>query len=208
MGKKRVYCAGPLFNDKEREEMAGIAAALEEKGFETFLPQRDGLELTRCVEGLTAGGLPVDEANALIAQAIFALDIYQVLEGCVLLVANLNGRVPDEGMVAEAAMAWARGKPVFAFKSDTRTAFGGNDNPLVTGLFGFKVAKSIPGVVALVEAHVRDYPIPDPAFLREEEIGGKLELGRAIWDALSRSETIKDVIDAIRDFNASVIARG
>jgi nucleoside 2-deoxyribosyltransferase len=208
MGKKRVYCAGPLFNDKEREEMAGIAAALEEKGFETFLPQRDGLELTRCVEGLTAGGLPVDEANALIAQAIFALDIYQVLEGCVLLVANLNGRVPDEGTVAEAAMAWARGKPVFAFKSDTRTAFGGNDNPLVTGLFGFKVAKSIPGMVALVEAHDYESPSSNSAYLREEEISGNLELGRAIWDVLSQSRPVSDVLNAIRRFRVSVAARG
>jgi len=208
MENKRVYCAGPLFNDKEREEMASLAAALEDKGFETFLPQRDGLELTRCVEGLVSGGLAVDEANALIAQAIFALDVYQVLEGCVLLVANLNGRVPDEGTVAVAAMAWARGNPVFAFKSDTRTAFGGNDNPLVTGLFGFKVAKSVSEVVELVEAHILELPIAGQAFLREEEIKGNLELGRAIWDALSHSRAVKDVIDAIRGFHASAAARG
>ena len=28
---KKVYCAGPLFNQKEREEMADIAEALEQQ---------------------------------------------------------------------------------------------------------------------------------------------------------------------------------
>jgi len=48
----RVYCAGPLFNEKEKEEMAEIAQALERHGFEVFLPQRDGLELSKCVQSL------------------------------------------------------------------------------------------------------------------------------------------------------------
>lgn len=29
----RVYCSGPLFNEKEREEMQQIADALEKAGF-------------------------------------------------------------------------------------------------------------------------------------------------------------------------------
>ena len=35
----RIYCAGPLFNEPEKEEMTGIAAQLESAGHETFLPQ-------------------------------------------------------------------------------------------------------------------------------------------------------------------------
>lgn len=40
----KIYCAGPLFNDKEKEEMTEIAVALEESGFGVFLPHRDGFE--------------------------------------------------------------------------------------------------------------------------------------------------------------------
>ena len=121
----RVYCAGPLFNPKEREEMAALAGTLEEAGYETFLPQRDGLELTKCVAALVAKGLPPSSANRAMSEAIFALDVYQVLHGCDIVVANLNGRVPDEGTVSEAAIAWSRGKPVVGYKADTRSAFGG-----------------------------------------------------------------------------------
>ena len=123
-GRLRVYCAGPLFNRKEQEEMLQISEALEEAGFDTFLPQRDGLELSKCVDELVREGMTVEEAGRLMAEAIFALDVYQVLEGCHMLVANLNGRVPDEGAVSEAAIAWARGKPVIAYKADMRSAFG------------------------------------------------------------------------------------
>ena len=34
-----VYCAGPLFIEKQREEMNELAIALEGEGFGTFLPQ-------------------------------------------------------------------------------------------------------------------------------------------------------------------------
>ena len=40
----RVYCAGPLFNESERTEMAAIAQVLEKAGHTTFLPHRDGFE--------------------------------------------------------------------------------------------------------------------------------------------------------------------
>ncbi|OTP73783.1 Nucleoside 2-deoxyribosyltransferase [Caballeronia sordidicola] len=43
----RVYCAGPLFNPGERAEMDSIASTLEQSGFSTFLPHRDGLEFAQ-----------------------------------------------------------------------------------------------------------------------------------------------------------------
>lgn len=199
----RVYCAGPLFNQKEQEEMADIANALEEAGFSTFLPQRDGLELTKCVEHLVSLGLSATEANSLMAEAIFALDVYQVLEECDILVANLNGRVPDEGTVSEAAMAWARGKPVVGYKSDSRTVLEGADNPLVTGLFSFRLAKSSAELVSEVRGRASETEHQDPAVSREEEITESLRLGEEIWRALSRTKQVDDVIDTIRRFRSA-----
>jgi len=145
MGKRaaRIYCAGPLFNDKEREEMAQVARALEDAGFRTFLPQRDGLELTRCLDALTEKGFEKEQAADMLCEAIFALDVYQLLEGCHGIVVNLNGRVPDEGAVSEAAMAWTEGKAIVGYKADGRSAFVGRDNPLVAGLFDFKMCHSV-----------------------------------------------------------------
>jgi len=59
------------------------------------------------------------------------------------VVINLNGRVPDEGAVVEAALAWSRGKPVVAYKADIRQLVASGDNPLVTGLARFQIVSEI-----------------------------------------------------------------
>ena len=45
-----IYCSGPLFCPEEQGGMAALARVLEDAGYGTFLPQRDGLEayLLRC----------------------------------------------------------------------------------------------------------------------------------------------------------------
>ena len=44
MEKNRIYCSGPLFCAEEVGGMSAIAKVLEDAGFQTFLPHRDGLE--------------------------------------------------------------------------------------------------------------------------------------------------------------------
>ena len=39
-----VYCSGPLFCPEELGVMRSIAQTLEDAGYQTFLPQRDGVE--------------------------------------------------------------------------------------------------------------------------------------------------------------------
>ena len=183
-----MYCAGPLFTEKEREEMAEIASRLEQAGFDTFLPQRDGLELTKCLDSLVTTGLAASQASEFVSRAIFALDVYQVLEACHATLVNLNGRVPDEGAIAEAAMAWSAGKTVVGYKADSRSVFGGADNPLVAGLFGFELTRSIPEAVAEVRKAADEGRIgPGQEFSRKEELRGYLRAGREIYAALERS---------------------
>lgn len=197
--KIRVYCAGPLFNLKEREEMADIASYMEKSGYATFLPQRDGLELTKCVELLIEGGSRADEANDLMSRAVFALDVYQVLHGCSIVVVNLNGRVPDEGAVSEAAMAWARGKAVIGYKADSRSAFSGQDNPLVTGLFDFNLCSTLEEVgeaVAKTAADAGNSPAPERQ--REEEISSLEHLGCEIWGILRAGGDVSKVVQVLQ----------
>ena len=130
----RIYCSGPLFCAEEVGGMTAIARALEQSGFDTFLPHRDGLEpyvlpfgkspLPGLVPGMRGG----------VDYAIFALDVFELLERCDAVVCNLNGRVPDEGMIVEASLAFGHGKPLVLYKADARAPFGGHDNAMLTAL--------------------------------------------------------------------------
>lgn len=145
----RVYCAGPLFNPPERDEMAAIAGALEAAGHSTFLPQRDGFELADVARRLTTQGADDDEATQVVHRSIFALDAYQLLSADAV-VANLNGRVPDDGTVVEAALAWHAGKALVLYKNDERSAFAGQDNPMLVCLTDLHVVRQIGDVPAAV----------------------------------------------------------
>jgi nucleoside 2-deoxyribosyltransferase len=139
----RIYCAGPLFNDPERDEMQQSAEALEQAGHETFLPHRDGLEFAQLLPALLDIGVSQGRADGILQRAIFSLDVYQLLVGCQGVVVNLNGRVPDEGTVVEASLAWHAGKPLVLYKRDARTLLDGSDNPMLSGLGGFEMVRAI-----------------------------------------------------------------
>jgi nucleoside 2-deoxyribosyltransferase len=179
----KVYCAGPLFNPKEKEEMQEIAQVLERDDFRTFLPQRDGLLFEQLLPILMDKSYKEREAVKFLNQAIFVLDVYEVLVDCDSLVVNLNGRVPDEGAVAEAAMAWIWGKPVLIYKNDARSLVVGQDNPLVSGLSDFLYANKIQEIPKALKAlgvksqkqNISQFP---------EKVRAKLEQGRKIAKAL------------------------
>ena len=200
----RIYCAGPLFTIKEKEEMFQIAEALETKGFKTFLPQRDGLEHSECVEYLVSKDISSLNAGDLISRAIFALDIFQVLRGCDALFSNLNGRVPDEGTVSETAIAWSRGKIVVGYKTDNRTVFNGQNNPLVAGLFNFRLYTNIKDAVDFLEEEFNlRKSIPTLEIERESEINSLVSLGSQIWSILEKHRHIEIIAEIIFKFNQS-----
>ncbi|PQV54051.1 nucleoside 2-deoxyribosyltransferase [Paraburkholderia sp. BL21I4N1] len=151
----RVYCAGPLFNAAERAEMDSIAHTLEAAGFATFLPHRDGLEFARLKPELEKLGASVEEAAQILDRAIFSLDTYQLLERCDVVVANLNGRVADEGTVVEASLAWHAGKPLVLFKADARSMLSGSDNPMLGGLGDFQVVDQIAALPLAIRESVQ-----------------------------------------------------
>jgi nucleoside 2-deoxyribosyltransferase len=181
-----VYCAGPLFNPAERETMEQIASALESRGFSTFLPHRDGLEFVKLAPQLEAKGFSQEEAGQCLLYAIDALDCYQVVARCGSLVFNAAGRVPDEGAVAEAAMAYLAGKPVVYFKyGDPRTKIAGVDNPLVRGRGGPETVHSIKDIPDALERRIAELsPAADYLFECSPHVWRQLEAGRRIWEML------------------------
>jgi nucleoside 2-deoxyribosyltransferase len=189
-----------LFTAKEREEMQDLANCFEKAGFRTFLPQRDGLELAPCTEALVGRGLDPAAAASLVARAIFALDVYQVLEACDGIVANLNGRVPDEGAVSEAAIAWSSGKPVVGYKADTRSVFMGQDNPLVAGLFDFRIYDNMQATADAMKRALSSASSPEQRHAsRRKRLSEHLKLGERIWTAMQAEDKLDSVARVICD---------
>jgi nucleoside 2-deoxyribosyltransferase len=143
MEKKRIYCSGPLFCAEEVGGMSAIAKVLEDAGFQTFLPHRDGIEAYIMRFGNSSFPSTISSIRTRIDYAIFSLDVYELIERCNAVVCNLNGRVPDEGMIVEAALAYAAGKPLVLFKDDARAPFGGYDNSMLTSLAHGKIVKKL-----------------------------------------------------------------
>ncbi len=192
----RIYCAGPLFNRAERAAMAEIAATLEGAGFRAFLPQRDGLVLAEVRRELTRSGYEAGEAGRMAQTAIFRLDVFEVIQGCHGLVANLDGRVPDEGAVAEAAMAWMAGKAVVLYKSDSRSLVHGSDNPLVAGLGHFAAVSTIPEVASAFAQIFRRRKPERPASL-PPTVRAAAESGKRLAAALAGATSPDGVVSAI-----------
>lgn len=198
----RIYCAGPLFNPSERAEMEMLAEAIELGGFKTFLPHRDGFVFGAIVPDLVRAGYALDVAQWMARQAIFALDVQQVLLECDGTVVNLNGRVPDEGAVVEGAIAWTAGKPVVLFKDDVRSKIDGLDNPLVAGLGGFRLVSRSEDLARALTRALTEHP-PEklqvdtlPATIRQAvERGQRLSDGYGTGDSRRLVQTIIELFD-------------
>jgi len=180
--KKIVYCSGPLFSPEEIGGMTAIAEALEAAGYETFLPHRDGIEAYVMRFASSALGSRLVPTRPLVDRAIFALDVFQIAERADCLVFNVNGRVPDEGGVAETAIAYAIGTPVVLYKNDARAPFGGGDNAMLLGLTSERVVAKVPAIPGAVERAVRDAARRPSAW--SPGLTSTVALGRKIWSVL------------------------
>jgi nucleoside 2-deoxyribosyltransferase len=191
---RRVYCAGPLFNAAERREMLHIAEVLAAAGFEPFVPHADGMEFAQLQPFLVARGFESREIGQLLHSAIFALDTYQVVVECGSLVFNMNGRVPDEGAVAEATMAWMLGKPIVLFKEDARSAIVGRDNPLVIGPGCFQTVADIDRLGEELAAQIARHEL-DASWQATcpPHLESTLQAGQRLWQALEDLDGNRDL---------------
>lgn len=105
----KVFIAGPLFSQAEREFNLKVDEGLREQGFETFLPQRDAGKLDEL--------LAKDGERAY--RTIFERDL-KGLDWADVVVAILDGPDVDSGTAFEVGYAFAKGKPVIGLKTDMR----------------------------------------------------------------------------------------
>ncbi len=182
-----VYLAGPLFNEPERFEMERIAEALETSGFKVFLPHRDGLEFAEIFPYLVDKlNYSPEDVSRWMGFAIDALDVYQVIIVNGSLVMNLNGRVPDEGAIAELTMAWMLGKPTLIYKNDLRSLTSNIDNPLVTGRANFIQLSTYTEIPNRLKILISELAPEDLNFIQSlpTKVRQKLTEGQKIWKTL------------------------
>ncbi len=98
----KIYVAGKIRSESEREFLEKVDALCRKKGFETFLPHRDV-------------GLAKDMGDV---EKIFDGDIKQGFKGVKLIVAVLDGLHVGAGTAWELGYAYAKGIPAIGIKTD------------------------------------------------------------------------------------------
>ena len=131
MGARRAYIAGPLFDEGERWWIETVERTVAGAGWSTFLPHRDNP--------------PKDQFNV---AEIFAND-RRGIDGCDVVVANLNGIITDDGTAWEIGYAFARGKPIIGLHTDWRRRF---DHEVVNLMIECSLARLIHSIDELGEA--------------------------------------------------------
>lgn len=120
----KIYVAGPLFNEMERERNEAVASLIEATGHTTYLPQRDGGVFSQMIEE----GMEVNDVRS----QIFKEDV-EALESVDCILCLLDGRVPDEGMCVELGIAHALGKKCVGYRTDSRVAESEGMNIILEG---------------------------------------------------------------------------
>ena len=110
--KKKVYIAGPLFNQHERQYLEDIAKHLESNGLECFLPHRD-------LKGVEESELITTAMSQETKDKIFSIDL-NALKSADITVALITGWDIDSGTSAEIGYTYARNKPIIAVDASER----------------------------------------------------------------------------------------
>ena len=110
--KKKVYIAGPLFNQHERQYLEDIAKHLESNGLECFLPHRD-------LKGVDESELKTTAMSQETKDKIFSIDL-NALKNADITVALITGWDIDSGTSAEIGYTYARNKPIIAVDASER----------------------------------------------------------------------------------------
>lgn len=195
-GKHIVYCAGPMFTASEQATLDLIAQALKRKGFETYQPPINGIEIAKFMSIMKGDLLSIPKLRTAldwIRKMVFAMDMYQLLERCDSLVFCMDGRVPDDGSVSETAAAFAAGRPIVIYKTTPITMLANRDNPMVEGLsyawqYVTDIEKIPDALTTMINALHSEDGSTGYTYSPSHRVGMVVAAGKAIWEALQFAE--------------------
>jgi hypothetical protein len=157
-----------MFSPEDHWVMLNIATALEQAGFPTYLPQRDGIETGKAMDVLNspaAGTMTMLQfamAMRSLQRAAFTLDMYHLHKTCGAVVFNMNGRVPDEGSTMEASSAFTAGMPLVVYKQTLVSELAGFDNAMIAGLeYDWVFVETVEAIPAAIGKAIDTFP-PSP----------------------------------------------
>lgn len=142
MKRYDIYISAPLFNEMEIKFNETVSKFLEERGFSTYLPQRDGGE----DEMLLKDPKLWPETS----KRVFDRDVSALKDSSALIMV-MDGRVPDEGACVELGMAYAYGKICIGFQTDTRTFATGQNNLMLDHSFSYGIVRNWNDLNGLLE---------------------------------------------------------
>jgi len=112
------------------------------------------------------------------------------------LILNMNGRVPDEGAMVEAGIAWSHNKTVVTFKNDDRSLIQGNCNPLVMGLSDFEFVDKYEEIPTAFDRKLAE-PSRSPSLTLSSNFETASKNGQKISNYLSRGRTSDEVAELL-----------
>jgi nucleoside 2-deoxyribosyltransferase len=166
--KSLLTILAPMYTPDERETTRKIMVYLRKQGFAVYQPYDDGLESGLFpILARSTSPAPADKGreNHRAILLSCALDYYKLAvqsDACILI---MDGRVPDEGAIFWAAVAFASGKPVILFKNDYRWLMQTGDNAMISGLSSdFTITGDLDRLPARVASHIQKYKTQGKAF--------------------------------------------
>ncbi|KPA12803.1 nucleoside 2-deoxyribosyltransferase [Candidatus Magnetomorum sp. HK-1] len=189
--KHCIYCSGPLFSPEEQVGMNAISQVIEQAGYSVFLPQRDGLEAYVLKYINTPLNTRLFYIRDQIDQAIFALDVFQIVQRCHAILVNLNGRVPDEGAIVEASIAFSCNKPVIFYKNDCRAPFSGRDNAMILGLSNVKMVKDLDDIPVRLKKVLSRISLKSSKITQAGPLMSAIKHGERIWTLMKPFQSAK-----------------
>lgn len=197
--KSIVYCAGSQYSPEEKRGMLEIASLLEKSGFDTYLSFRDGIGclIPRLMKHPEVKQSELSDLINLMNRVVFALETFQVTRRCDSIVLNMNGRVPDEGSVFNAALAFTAGRPVIIYKNDNRSVFHGYDNTMVTGLSGgLPIMKRINHIPRGLKRAMGKCKSSGGPFYYGDKIPPSVQrvivFGEEVWNTFNKTDMLKN----------------
>ncbi|MGC9309880.1 MAG: nucleoside 2-deoxyribosyltransferase [Candidatus Nanoarchaeia archaeon] len=118
-----IYFAAPLFNAPDKFFNTHLADALERKGHETFLPQRDGFEFSQLAECLQDIGISEAQLPEAVRHIIFLYDMKHQLPKADTTIARLDEPM-DPGLLIELSESKRLGKINIGYRTDIRSPYG------------------------------------------------------------------------------------
>jgi len=121
-----IYPAAALFNGRSTYFNQALVQGLEEKGYKTNFPQRDGFEFGNLNNALR-NKLPESEVPSAVEKIIYYLDMGIFVPQSHVVLANLD-EPQDEGVLVEMAHAKDISKYIIGFRTDVRSPYGSNSD--------------------------------------------------------------------------------